>query len=152
MSDIDYDARVRGTFADLDTWGRRFHTPFRPQSGSDLAGDDRDWPVLPLTQVAVASMGAARDHLQAVRVLIEVDQFFPFAQASLIRTASLSAAQAVWILAPSERGERLRRCRRLLQHIYEQHTLYLKDLKPARPRFMREPTRPSNMLLSALRR
>lgn len=133
VSDIDYDAKVRETFPQLDTWGRRFHFAFRPEPGSDLAQDDEDWPVLPLTQVAVASMGAARDHLQAVRVTVEVSPFFPFAQATLIRTATLAAAQAVWILAPAESEERIRNCRTLLQHIYDQHALFLRDLKASSP-------------------
>ncbi len=74
-------------------------------------------------------MAAANDHLQAVHVHIEARQLFPFAQASLVRTAMLSAAQAVWVLAPDDRHERIRNARTLTQHMYEQHLQFLHDLQ-----------------------
>lgn len=128
MSDEHYEA-IRGTYPDLDRWGQRVAAPYRPQPGSDLADDDADWSSLPLSQVAVSSIAAARDHLQAVRIHLEVRQVFPFAQASLLRTALLSAAQAVWLLAPADRDQRIERARTLTLHIYDQHLRFLRDLQ-----------------------
>lgn len=125
------EAQVRATFADLDAWGARVRTPYVPLPGSELATDDLDWPAFPASQVAASGIGAARDHLQAVRVHLEVRpaQLFPFAQATLVRTAMLSAAQAVWVLAPDARSDRVARARTLAQHTYEQHLLFLRDLQ-----------------------
>jgi hypothetical protein len=120
---------IRGTFADLDRWAQRLGVAYVHQSGSELAQDDLDWSVMSVSAVAVSSMAAARDHLQAVRVHIEARQLFPFAQASLVRTATLSAAQAVWVLAPDRRHDRVRNARTLAQHMYEQHLVFLRDLQ-----------------------
>ncbi|TKJ29189.1 hypothetical protein [Blastococcus sp. CCUG 61487] len=128
MSDTHYQAVLR-TFPTLDEWSGRLGSVYTPKPGSDLAADDADWPALSLSQIAVGSMGAARDHLQAVRVLIEAREVFPYAQASLVRTALLSAAQAVWLLAPDDRAERLKNARTLTAHIYEQHLRFLRDLQ-----------------------
>jgi hypothetical protein len=128
VSDGHYD-RVLGTFADLDVWGHRLAVVHLPEPGSDLAEDDEDWPVLPVSQIAVSGLAAARDHLQAVRIHIDARQLFPFAQASLIRTATLAAAQAVWVLAPDEREARIGNARTLTQHLYEEHLKFLRDLQ-----------------------
>lgn len=129
------EAQIRQTFADLDAWGARLRNVYRPAPGSDLAEDDLDWPVLPVSQVAIAGMGAARDHLQAVRIHLDVKppEVFPFAQGTLLRTAMLSAAQAVWVLAPDARADRVKNARTLAHHTYEQHLLYLRDLQALAP-------------------
>ena len=129
------EAQIRATFADLDAWGVRLRTVYRPAPGSDLAADDLDWPVLPVSQVAIAGMGSARDHLQAVRVHLDLDlpEVFPFAQGTLLRTAMLSAAQAVWVLAPDAPADRVKNARTLARHTYEQHLLYLRDLQSLAP-------------------
>lgn len=132
MSSKHYEAVV-GTFPTLDDWRDRLGTVYTPQPGSELAADDADWPALPLSQVAVGSMGAAKDHLQAVRVLIEAREVFPYAQASLVRTALLSAGQAVWLLAPDDRAERLKNARTLTAHIHDQHLHFLHDLQDLAP-------------------
>ena len=62
---------IRSTFADLDAWGLRLMKPWQPDPGTPLEQDDLDWPPFPVTQVAVAGLGSARDHLQAVRVHID---------------------------------------------------------------------------------
>ncbi len=125
--------QVRETFKDLDLWGQRLADVHLPEPGSDLAEDDRDWPVFPMSQVAVSGLAAARDHLQAVRVHIDARQLFPFAQASLIRTATLAAAQVVWILAPDEREDRISNARTLTLHVYDEFRKFLRDLQDLPP-------------------
>jgi hypothetical protein len=133
MCSSRYEAQVRKTFAVLDEWGRRLGAEFVPEPGSELAEHDVDWRWTPVTQVAAAGMGAARDHLQAVRVHIEADEYFPFAQQTLLRTAILAAAQAVWVLAPDDRQERLRRARTFVHEDLKQHLTFLRDLQAASP-------------------
>jgi hypothetical protein len=128
-----HESRVRETFPDLYRWGLRLAHPFVPAPGTELAEDDNDWRWTPVSQVAFAGMGAARDHLQAVRVHIEADEFFPFAQQTLLRTAILAAAQGVWVLAPDERLERLRRARAFAYENLKQHLVFLRDLQGLSP-------------------
>jgi hypothetical protein len=130
---------IRGTFNDLYLWGLRVQSPYRPAPGSQLAEDDADWPVMPLSSVAVSSMAAARDHLQAVRVHLDAGELFPLAQSSLIRTALLSAAQAVWVLAPEDRAVRVKNARTLTVHIYDELRKYLDDVQQL-PSSSRHPT------------
>jgi hypothetical protein len=89
--------------------------------------------MFPASQVAVAGLAAARDHLQAVRIHIDARQLFPYAQASLIRTATLAAAQAIWVLAPEEREDRIRNARTLTLHLYDEFLKFLRDLQDLPP-------------------
>jgi hypothetical protein len=113
--------------------GLRLAHPFVPTPGSELPEDDSDWQWTPVSQVAFTGMGAARDHLQAVRVHIEAGELFPFAQQTLLRTAILSAAQGVWVLAPDDRAERLSRARTFAYENLEQHQVFLLDLQGLAP-------------------
>ena len=126
--------QLRRTFATLDEWGVALASAFRPEGGSALSADDTDWVPLPVSQVAVMGLGSARDHLHAVRVLIEARQLFPFAQSTLIRGAVIGAAQAVWVLAPDDRKVRLERARLLADHMYVEHRKYLDVLRRIAPR------------------
>ncbi|SFK85676.1 hypothetical protein [Geodermatophilus ruber] len=127
------EAQIRDTFDQLDRWQQQMQVVFVPEPGSELAGDDADWPWLPVTQSALTGMGAARDHLQAVRVHIEAGELFPFAHQTLTRTAILAAAQAVWVLAPDERGERCKRARTFAAESYAKHLAFLRDLRALTP-------------------
>lgn len=125
--------QLRRTFPTLDEWGMALARAFRPDDGSALSVDDGDWIPVPVSQVAVMGLGSARDHLQAVRVLIEARQLFPFAQWTLIRGAVIGAAQAVWVLAPDDGKLRVERGRLLADHMYLEHGKYLDVLKRIAP-------------------
>ena len=129
MSPPRYAKQVLSTFPDLDAWGQRLQRPFVPEPGSELAKDDADAPGVLVSQFALMGAAAARDHLQAVRVHIEANTFFPIAQQTLTRTAILAGAQAVWILAPDAREERLRRARAFGHENLKQHVVYLRELQ-----------------------
>ncbi|WP_331758571.1 hypothetical protein OG225_40820 (plasmid) [Nocardia sp. NBC_01377] len=128
---IDYQKIIRDTFDHLDRW-RKAASPFVPGSGSELRGDDLDWPWEPLSETARRGLAVATDHLQAVRVHLEPEaglpNLFPYAQSTLCRTALLGAAQAVWLLAPAAKDDRLRRHHMLIQDLIRWHHQYLREL------------------------
>jgi hypothetical protein len=126
---VDKLAMIRSTFPVLDEWHASLSQPLVPDPGSELARDDLDWPPVRLSQVAAMGLGSARDHLHAVRVLIEARQLSPFAQLTLIRAGLVGAAQAVWVLSPDARAERLSRARCVAAHMYREHAKYLTVLQ-----------------------
>lgn len=124
---------LRSTFPTLDEWGVDLESAIVPGQGSPLAVDDTDWVPVPVSQVAVMGLGSARDHLQAVRVLIEAGQLFPGAQSTLIRGAIVGGAQAVWVLAPEDPATRIDRARMLAEHMHVEHRKYLDVLRRIPP-------------------
>lgn len=139
--------KIRSTYATLDEWGTALQTPFIPEAASELEVDDREFRPMPLSQVAWMGLGSNRDHLQAIRVQIEVGELFPFAQLSLVRSALIGAAQAVWILAPDESSVRLTRSRCVIAHMYAQHSKYLDRLRGIAP----EPHAPTELVAEHVR-
>jgi hypothetical protein len=139
--------KIRATFSVLDEWQETLAEPYAPQAASELATDDTDWPPVRLSQVAIMGLGSARDHLHAVRVLIEAGELFPFAQSTLIRAALVGAGQAVWVLAPDEPIERLARSRCLAAHMYAEHGKYIDVLRGLAP----EPREPTEKVAAAIR-
>jgi len=92
-----------------------------PDPGSSLARDDLDADPFHLSHAATSSMAVAVDHLHCLlqsvvggagtaNITITTR---PWALYSLLRGAVENAATAVWLLAPSERPERLERRVRL---------------------------------------
>ena len=124
----DHEKGIRRTFPELDTWSDRLSGVYRPAFGSDLAEDDKDWPPLAASQIAASSMVASCEHLQAFRAHVESRDLYVFAHETLLRTALLSAAQAVWVLGPDDREERISNARRLAAHIDTEHLKFLRDL------------------------
>ncbi|MFF2088626.1 hypothetical protein ACFVVM_32985 [Nocardia sp. NPDC058176] len=132
-SDADYTRMIRSTFPTLDLWQTAGGTAFRPESGSQLRGDDLDWPYAPLSAVAHQGLAVAVTHLQAIRVHLEPEsgpgQLFPLPQATLCRTALVGAAQAVWLLVSDDQEVRLCRHRMLITDMHHNHRQYLTDLQ-----------------------
>lgn len=128
---------IRETFSQLDTW-HAIKGPFLPGSGSELKGDDHDWPPMPISQVAWMGVTASLDHLLAVRWHLDPPKggtirLFAFAHFSLCRSALLGAAQAVWVLSPDSSAERIKRARTVVAYLQEQHLAYLKGLQDWAP-------------------
>ncbi len=138
---------VRATFPILDEWHETLAEPYVPQAGSELARDDTDWPPVRLSQVAIMGLGSARDHLHAVRVLIEAGELFPFAQSTLIRAALVGAEQAVWVLTPQDPAERLSRGRCIAVHMYAEQGKYVDLLRGLAP----EPHEPTETVAAVIR-
>jgi hypothetical protein len=126
--------KVTSTFETLDEWRRLLTRYADPLPGSDAALDDAGWRWAPPTSLARNGLGAAVDHLHAVRVLMDARQMFPMAQSTLIRAAILGASQAVWILAPPSSAERVANGRNLAYQNYRQQLVFgrqaMRDLPP----------------------
>lgn len=116
---------MRGTFDQLDEWLRLGAKAFVPVPGSELHMDDQDWPWMPISQLAHVGLQAAADHLDAVRLHLKSRKLFAVADLTLSRSALIGASAAVWLLAPDERTERLKRARTLASYAAKHHTQYL---------------------------
>ncbi|MHA0290193.1 hypothetical protein ACXYX3_27635 (plasmid) [Mycobacterium sp. C3-094] len=129
MDEQEQLTAFRKSFVELDQWRLRGRQTFVPASGGDLYEDDLDWPWLPVSQLAFVGLQAATDHMLALRCHIEARQLFPFADQTLCRSALVGAAEAVWVLAPDERAERLKRARTLAAYTLKHHSQYLTALR-----------------------
>lgn len=124
--EVDAERRIRATFLQVRTW---HDTPlFRTIPGSELAGDDADWPKLGPSQLIKFGLDSNAEHLHALATLIEAGEVLTLGSRSLLRTATVGAAQAVYLLAPDDRVERRRRHRMLVLELYKRHVQYLDGL------------------------
>lgn len=119
---------IYGTFQDLDDWRDAAAEVIQPSAGSDLAQDDERWPYLRASTLASVGLGSAREHLHAVRTLVKARELFPSATPTLCRSALIGGSQAVWMLEPRERDERLRRSLSLTVEDYERHIQFNRDV------------------------
>ncbi|MFI5689127.1 hypothetical protein [Streptomyces sp. NPDC051636] len=87
------------------------------EAGSSLSGDDAKVPTLRVSSAAYQCFAHAVDHLHAVQALLfEAKVIHSYAPYSLLRAAVEAAGEAIWLLEPSSRQERIRRC---LKRAYE---------------------------------
>lgn len=133
MSDYELLLAVRGTFLALDRWRDTLADGIVPPPGSDLALDDAEWPYASASALVSVGLSSAREHLHAVRLLVEAQELFPAAVATLCRSALIGASLAVWMLEPDERSERLRRSLSLAVEDYKRHLQYGRDVKGLLP-------------------
>lgn len=83
--------------------------PHPPAHRSPLELDDQRWSWWPLSSIVLAKLNSATDHLHAVRIHAEAENFHPMATYTLTRAALLSASQAVWLLCDDDPLIRQRR-------------------------------------------
>ena len=124
MSDHEMVDAVRSTFPTLDRWRDRLACASSPPVWSVLGELDATWPYLPPSQMALFGLGVAREHLHAIRKLLESKELFPSATSTLARTALVGAAQTVWCLESPDQATRLRRCLTLIREDYRNHKLF----------------------------
>jgi hypothetical protein len=124
---------IRSTFPTLDGWQARTSVLLIPDVGSDLAADDEEWPYVPASTLAKIGLSSAREHLHAVRKLIESKELFPAATSTLCRTALVGASCAVWMLEPDDRSERVRRWLSLAIEDFNRHIQYGNDVRELLP-------------------
>lgn len=104
------------------------------EPGSSLSGDDAKVPTLRVSSAAYQCFTHAVDHLHAVQALLfEAKVIHSYAPYSLLRAAVEAAGEAIWLLEPSSRQERIRRC---LKRAYEnvskgKEFMDLADLQPS---------------------
>ncbi|NED22410.1 hypothetical protein G3I31_30985 [Streptomyces sp. SID9913] len=102
----------------IDGWTKATgqHSP-TVEPGSSLSGDDAKIPTLMVSSAAYQCFTHAVDHLHAVQALLfEARVIHSYAPYSLLRAAVEAAGEAIWLLEPSSRQERIRRC---LKRAYE---------------------------------
>lgn len=121
---------IRDTYLDLEGWRVRGETLEQPQPGSDLAGDDRVFPSMPISQLARMSLLSSGEHLRLAKDAIEVRQLYPTAHFTVLRGALVGAAQAIWVLGPDDRPTRQERGLTLSGELLKQSEIALNlDLK-----------------------
>ncbi len=119
---------MQSKIPELDKWRVRSGSETRPVAGSELASDDADFPHSPLSQFAKAGLSSSWDHLDAFRALVQAGRLMPSAQPTLARASIVGASLAVWLLAPDEQRERLKRARSIRLHNYRRHLHFLNQL------------------------
>ena len=122
-------AVIRSTFDTLRQWQKRTENAYVPLPNSALAADAEDWPYFSVPTVAWSGLIAASDHLSAIRSHIEARDLFSLAHLTLCRSALVGAAQAVWVLAPDDRQQRIRRGRTVASYLYKYHLNFLRKLQ-----------------------
>lgn len=115
---------IRDTYRTLDRWRDIGASGVVITHGSELQLQDVEWPYVPSSTVALVGLGTAREHLHAIRLLIAARELFPSATATLGRAALIGAAQTVWMLAPDDHAERMRRSASLVREDYRHHLNY----------------------------
>lgn len=139
LSDRDLLTEMRATFVRLDRWRTVLASRVDPRADSELASDDQIWPWAPPTSLCLASLGSAREHLHAIRLLVDSGELFPSVTSTLARSALMSGAIAVWMLAPDDAKERRRRMLTFALEDYRNHiafgresarTFHPDDLRP----------------------
>lgn len=116
--------QCRATFVRLERWRTAAASYPKPTVGTDLYNDDKIWRWMPPTTLCIASLGNAREHLHAIRRLIEARELFPSATSTLARSGLMSGAIAVWMLAPDDAVERHRRMLTFALEDYRNHISY----------------------------
>lgn len=121
MSEDETLQLIADTYPTLDEWRRLAAEGIVLTHGSELQLQDVEWSYVPSSTVALVGLAAAREHLHAIRLLIAARELFPSATATLARAALQGAAQTVWMLAPDDHAERMRRSLSIVREDYRHH-------------------------------
>jgi len=108
----EWEQRLSHIQAAVELWTERTKTAPVVPVGSALRGDDRPGPTV--SNIAWYPLGIAIEHLDFTLSMMRATQaMYPTSYMTTLRTALLTASQAVWVLAPSKRVERRGRAMRL---------------------------------------
>jgi hypothetical protein len=77
MSDEELLRSLEATFPVIDRWRYILGSDLVPALDSELAEDDLAWPPARISSLALLALGAAREHLHAIRLLVEAGELFP---------------------------------------------------------------------------
>jgi pentatricopeptide repeat protein len=113
---------------DLDRWRLRAQRVEEPESGSDLALDDKVFPHMAISQLARMSLVLSGEHLRLALDALRAKQLYPSSHFTVLRGALVGAAQGVWILSPADRAERRERGLTVLAEMYSQMGKYYDSL------------------------
>jgi hypothetical protein len=94
-------ARLQKMFVGIEGWQARVELdPLVPAEHSSLAADDKAFPLMPTSQVAYNGILGAVEHLHLFRTTFMATRLlYPAAYYTVLRSALMGAAQAVWVLA-----------------------------------------------------
>ncbi|MDI9891706.1 hypothetical protein [Microbacterium sp. IEGM 1404] len=131
MTDSQREAitQMLATAEDLDRWRVRAREIERPERGSDLAQDDQIFERMPISEVVRYSLASSGEHLRLALDAVRAKQLYPSSHFTVLRGALVGASQAVWVLAPDERGTRRDRGLTVIAEMYAQMDKYYKFLE-----------------------
>ncbi|MGV9823795.1 hypothetical protein [Nocardia xishanensis] len=111
---------------ELDRWRYRgtLNPPEEPETGSDLASDDRAFRFHRISETARLSLVSAGEHLRLVWDGLARSNLYSTAQHTALRGALAAAAQAVWITAPDDGETRRSRGHAVIAESYQQLRKY----------------------------
>lgn len=111
-SELDEQAwqvRIEKMFPVIEAWFKRTgHVPLVPASGSSLAREDQVYSRLPTSRLAYGGIVTAAEHLELFRVAyLASGNLYPSSYFTLLRSALMGSTQALWVLKPRLRAERI---------------------------------------------
>ncbi|MFI5591178.1 hypothetical protein ACIA5G_39430 [Amycolatopsis sp. NPDC051758] len=102
-------ARIERMFPTIEAWFKRTgEVPPMPAPGSSLARDDQVYGRLPPSHLAYGGIVTAAEHLELFRVGLTASRIlYPSSYFTLLRSALMGSTQALWVLKPRLRAERI---------------------------------------------
>lgn len=131
MDDAEGYERLATLFQEIDKWGAGEAQPVDVQRGSRTAGDDSVTAPYHLSHAVAVALGAAQDHLHALRTLVaDAGTLHTSSPFTLVRAAMEGAAQALWLLQPDDRRVRaLRRFKMAVRDADERRRAHMRILE-----------------------
>lgn len=107
-----WETRIDQVSAVVQAWQQRLLTPDEPDRGSSLAADDNAFPRMSCSQLAWWGMSVGVEHLDATLRLFNEQvtrggPILPAANFTVLRAALVGSSQALILLAPTSRQERV---------------------------------------------
>lgn len=121
---------------EINSWTGLFANAWVPAPGSPLAEDDaeiREGSWLFPAQMARMSLAIGTDHLVTAASFLLNHGPRAFAINTLLRTASIGGAQAIWLLAPEEHATRIERYNKLDRDSTWNHQMWAKHIGEPHP-------------------
>lgn len=126
-------AEILETREIVDSWVLRARSAEEPQPGADLESDDKIFPARRVSETARLALIASSEHLQLACQIVDGPRGYATALHTVLRSALLGAATAVWITGPSDPHERQQRALRHAREWYRRIALYSEACRPHCP-------------------
>lgn len=130
---MDRKAQILETRVTVDGWVLRARAAEEPQSGADLEFDDKIFPARRVSETARLALIASSEHLQLACQVVDGPRGYTTALNTVLRSALLGAATAVWIVGPSDSHERQQRALRHAREWYRRIAMYGETCRPHCP-------------------
>ncbi|MFF4433848.1 hypothetical protein ACFYZ4_32415 [Streptomyces sp. NPDC001513] len=134
MAEMNWNVRVPRMDEIVQSWEKRTSgsTPERIDPGSSLGADDRLFPEFTVSSAAWHGLVTAVEHTGFTFTALSATRtMYPSAYYTVLRTALLGAAQAVWVLAPASREERQKRALTIAATNTDERRKFVNDLPAA---------------------